>query len=84
MGGSGAFGGWRGLEGFGMSQNQQVLARLKSGPLTSLQAIRELGVTRLSARIYDLGWEGHRIEWEWATVRTRHGKTRVKRYFLAD
>lgn len=37
-----------------MSQNEKVLSRLKRGPLTSMQAFKELNITRLSARIWDL------------------------------
>lgn len=43
-----------------MTQNEQVLAYLKTGKtLTPLDALREFGCFRLSARIYELkdkGW----------------------------
>ena len=48
-----------------MSQNEQVLKRLKRGPLTPLQAWAELGVYRLSARIYELREQGENIMTLW-------------------
>jgi hypothetical protein len=45
------------------TQNLRVLAHLQSGRrLTALDALREYGVFRLSARIYDLKQLGHRID----------------------
>jgi len=43
----------------------------KYGSITSLEAIRDLGNTRLSATIYVLKDEGHNIETEDARVATR-------------
>jgi len=65
-----------------MSQNQRVFEALKKAPLTSMQAFRNLGITRLSARIYDLRHEGHRIESERVRVHTRNGTATVARYYL--
>ncbi len=46
-----------------MSQNEQILAYLKTGKtLTPMDALREFGSFRLSARIYELkdaGWPIH-------------------------
>ena len=43
----------------------------KYGSITSLEAIRDLGNTRLSATIYVLKDEGHSIETEATKVATR-------------
>lgn len=43
----------------------------KYGSITSLEAIRDLGNTRLSATIYVLKDEGHNIETEDTKVATR-------------
>jgi len=44
-----------------MSQNELVLARLRIGPVTALDALKELGVFRLAARVHDLREQGHQI-----------------------
>jgi len=44
------------------TQNELILKHLKEyGGITSLEAIQEYGITRLSARIYDLRKEGYSI-----------------------
>jgi len=65
-----------------MTQNEQVLKRLKKGPLTPLQALQELGCTRLAARVYDLRRDGVEVQDRWLEVPTRHGVVRVKQYRL--
>ena len=50
--------------------------------ITSLQAIKKFGATRLSGIIYTLKKQGYDIGDEWVTVKTRWGKTQVKKYFL--
>lgn len=53
------------------------------GSITSLEAISELGETRLSARIYELKDKGVNISYEWMQVLNRYQeKRRVKKYFL--
>jgi hypothetical protein len=53
------------------------------GSITTLQAIMDLGETRLSARIYELQDKGVSIGSEWEEVKNRYGeKRRVKRYFV--
>ncbi len=53
------------------------------GSITTLQAITDLGETRLSARIYELQDKGVSIGSEWEEVKNRYGeKRRVKRYFV--
>ena len=45
-----------------MTQNEQVLDYIKStGSITAMEAFKELGITRLSARVYDLRKAGVNI-----------------------
>ena len=54
------------------------------GSITTLQANKELGETRLSARIYELKEKGVKIEYEWLNVKNRFKEARrVKKYFIA-
>ena len=63
------------------TQNMRILKHLKAGKtITALQALRQFGCLRLSARIYDLKQLGHEIEGEF--VLTAADK-RVKKYRLA-
>ena len=64
------------------TQTRAVLTRLRRGPLTPLDALSELGVARLAARIYDLRRAGVKIRKAWAEVETRAGVSRVARYSL--
>ena len=66
------------------TQTQLVLERLKSGRgITSLEAFREFGITRLSAIIFNLRKRGLDIESQTIEVDTRYGgRTRVARYVL--
>lgn len=67
-----------------IAQNQLVLARIKRRYLTSYDALLELGVSRLAARIHDLRADGHIIKAKVVEVVTRSGRvTRVKAYKLA-
>ena len=55
----------------------------KYGSITSWEAIKEYGVTRLSAVIYDLRKQGWNIPDEWEYTTNRYGEqTRFKRYKL--
>lgn len=66
-----------------MCQNTEVLERLKKGSLTQIQALHELGVMRLGARIYDLRAKGHVIDATMIEVTNRNGrKCMVARYEL--
>jgi len=68
------------------SQTDKVLRLLldRWDGITSLDAITELGCTRLAARIADLKSEGHAIHSEMVKVRNRDGQeVRVARYRLA-
>lgn len=64
------------------SQTKKVLRRLERGPLTAMEALRELGVMRLAARIKDLKDSGHNVVAETVVVPTRDGDARVARYHL--
>lgn len=68
------------------TQTDRVLERLKKAPLTQLEALTDLGVMRLGARILELREAGHAIETETVEVATRiTGETaRVARYRLQD
>lgn len=57
-----------------ISQETQVLEYLKEhGKITSMEAITEFGITRLSGRILRLRRDGHKIETVMTTGRTRTG-----------
>lgn len=67
------------------TQTDAVLAHLQEhGSITSMEAIQEYGATRLSAIIYNLKRDGHRIATEHIVVPTRYGygKTNVAKYIL--
>jgi hypothetical protein len=44
-----------------MTQTERVLERLHNGPLTQLDAYKEIGSTRLAARVEELRKQGHTI-----------------------
>ena len=64
--------------------DERVLKYIEEfGSITSLQAIQDLGETRLSARIYDLKKLGYKFKTKAITVPTRYNKkTWVKKYEL--
>lgn len=67
-----------------LTQEEKVLKFIREhGSITSLQAFRQLGITRLSAKIFNLR-ERYEIKDEYIKVRTRDGYTYVKKYFLGD
>lgn len=68
-----------------MKQVDRVLDYMtRFGGITTQQAFRDLGITRLSARIADLKAAGVRIIGEMIEVEDRYGdKTHVKRYEVA-
>lgn len=70
-----------------LSQTKLVLHHLqKHGSITSYDAIKYYGATRLSAIIYDLRHEeGYDIVTDFEKVTTRYGvKTKVARYKLNE
>lgn len=68
------------------SQCDQVLEYIKSnGSITPLEAVRDLGILRLAARVSDLRDRGVRIEREMVSVVNRHGQpTLVASYWIAS
>ena len=53
------------------------------GSITTQQANKELGETRLSARIFELKEKGVNIQDEWVQVKNRFKEPRrVKKYFI--
>ncbi len=75
-----------GLEKIGLSVTQQRVFdyMIDFGSISTLQAITDLGETRLSARIFELQEKGVNISSSWEDVKNRYGeKRRVKRYFIA-
>lgn len=63
-------------------QRQRVLDYIReTGSITQLEAIKELGVLRLSAVIYDLkNKEGYKIKTDLVPVKTRYGTAHIARY----
>lgn len=54
-----------------MTQNERILNHLKTGKgITSIQAVSRWGVTRLSARIFEIREMGHRINRVWKTLKS--------------
>lgn len=68
-----------------MTQTEAILSHLKKhGSITSLDAIKKYGCTRLSGRIYDLKKEGVKISGYLVNVKNRFGDLcTVKKYYLA-
>lgn len=66
------------------TQVERVLERLKKAPLTQMEALTELGVMRLGARILELREAGHEIETKTVEVPSRiSGETaRIAQYRL--
>lgn len=69
-----------------MTQKDRVLQYMQDfGFITSLDAFKDLGITRLSAKIYELRKEGYTIGAERLRVRNRYGDyTHFNKYYLAD
>lgn len=62
-----------------MSQNEQIIQRLKRGPITAADAI-EFGCFRLAARVRELRNRGYNIQTE---LVISNGK-RFARYYLRE
>lgn len=69
-----------------MTQCERVLDYMKRfGSITAAEAVMDLGVYRLSARIADLKHDGHHIKDAMESGRNRFGeKTSYKRYSLEE
>lgn len=59
-----------------MTQCERVLQYMQDfGSITPMQAMADLGLMRLGARIYDLRRAGHPISRRMVTSRNRYGET---------
>jgi len=68
-----------------VTQNEMVLGWLKKAPIGPLEAMKELGIMRLAARVKDLRDDGHKIQTDWNYVIDRYGEERrVARYVLKE
>ena len=69
-----------------LTGNERVLNYIKKyGSITQKQAADYLGLSRLSARIWDLRQQGKQISTEYITVKNRYGiKIKVARYRLTE
>lgn len=67
------------------SQCDALLILLQSGPVTSLQALDQLGIARAAARVHDLREAGWNIDTRMVTVTNRRGEDcRVAQYSLVS
>ena len=69
-----------------MKQTNRILEYMRRNKgITALEAYREFGCLRLSARIFDLRKEGHLIATEHVPVQNRYGETvYVTRYKVVE
>ena len=71
-----------------VGQNEKLLEYMKQMPkghkITTKEAMEELGIYRLGARIFDLKRDGVKIESEMMKVPTRDGTAQVKGYWLGE
>ena len=65
-----------------MNQCELIVGYIKEfGGITTLEAFRDLGITRLASRIHDLTDAGYVFEKDRVSVKNRYGEfTRVIRY----
>ena len=68
------------------NQEQMILEYIKDkGCITTLQAVRELGILQAPARIWGLKRRGINIKTRWKQVVDRYGETkRIVEYYLAE
>lgn len=66
------------------TQAQRILDYMQThGSITQFEAMQDLGVMRLGARIFELKRLGHKINAQMVVVENRYGeKCRVKRYWM--
>ena len=69
-----------------MNQQEMVIEYMTDfGSITPMEAFAELGVTRLSAKIYDLKREGYIFGEKRETVVNRYGKkVSFKRFWIKE
>ena len=58
--------------------NAKILARLKQGPFSEMQYLREFGCRRLAARICEIREAGYSVD----TVMIKRGRKRFGEYHL--
>lgn len=65
-----------------MNQREKIVLYIqKFGSISSMKAFRDLGITRLSARIHELMEEGYKFEETFETSKNRFGESvSYKRY----
>lgn len=65
------------------SQHKRLIEYLEQNrSITQLEALKELGIFRLSARITELKKQGYKILGEMETVKNRFGEdVKIKRYY---
>ena len=69
-----------------MTQGEKVLDYMKKhGSITTMEAFTHFGITRLSARVFELREKGYMIDSDPVKVKTRDGeKVTVARYTLKE
>lgn len=69
-----------------MTQTDQVYKYLKDfGAITPLDALRDLGIFRLGARVFELRDRGIKVETTMISVKNRYGgTTRIAKYTLGE
>lgn len=67
-----------------MTQKQKVLGYIKEyGSISTWEAFRDLGITRLASRICDIEADGIRVKRTREAVKNRYGETTyITRYSL--
>ncbi len=67
-----------------LSQCEMIIKYIREfGSITTLQAFRDLGCTRLASRINDLKNQGYRFRDKYVTSKNRYGvKVSYKKYYL--
>ncbi len=69
-----------------MNRAERVLGYIqKFGSITSFEAFQDLGITRLSAAIFEVKQNGHRVTRKMETKKNRYGiPVTYARYSLGD
>lgn len=69
-----------------MTQGEKVLDYMKKhGSITTMEAFKNFGITRLSARVFELREKGYMIDSDPVKVKTRDSeKVTVARYTLKE
>ncbi len=67
-----------------MNQKERIIKYINDfGSITSLEAMRDLGITQLGARIDGLQKDGYTFKKEWERAKNRYGEdVDYKRYSL--